>query len=169
MVLFITGGTRSGKSLFAEKKAKELSPTPLYLATAEVRDKEMEQRVELHQARRGAEWSTIEEPLHLTRHLNALEGRVVLLDCLTLWATNAFFQMEESNEKAYKFIQQEWEQLVSINATLIVVSNEIGLGGIQSTAMMRAFTDLQGSLNQMVATSADEAYLVVSGIPVRIK
>lgn len=168
-VLLVTGGTRSGKSCFAEEKAKELSPTPLYLATAEVRDEEMQERVALHQARRGAEWHTIEEPLHLSSHLEALQGQVVLIDCLTLWATSAFFHCKESTAEAYAFIEAEWQKLTSIEATYIMVTNEIGLGGIASTPMMRAFADLQGSLNQMVARTAEEVYFVVSGIPLRIK
>ena len=88
-IILITGGARSGKSTYAEKLALELSPTPVYLATARIWDEEFRQRVIRHQERRGPEWTNIEEEKELSRH--RLEGRVVLIDCITLWCTNFFF------------------------------------------------------------------------------
>ena len=90
-IILITGGARSGKSTYAEKLALELSPTPVYLATARIWDEEFRQRVIRHQERRGPEWTNIEEEKELSRH--RLEGRIVLIDCITLWCTNFFFDL----------------------------------------------------------------------------
>ena len=88
-IILITGGARSGKSTYAEKLALSLSPTPVYLATARIWDEEFRKRVIHHQERRGPEWTNIEEDKELSRH--SLSGRTVLIDCITLWCTNFFF------------------------------------------------------------------------------
>ena len=166
-IILITGGTRSGKSTFAEQMALEKCATPVYLATATVRDEEFRDRVARHQARRGPEWTTVEEPLYLSQH--DFSDRVVLVDCVTLWSTNAFFHAQEQVDDALDFLKKQFAQLVQQAATFIFVTNEIGLGGIADNEMMRKFTDLQGWMNQFVASQADEVYLMVSGIPVKIK
>lgn len=166
-IILITGGTRSGKSTFAERMALEKCAAPVYLATATVRDEEFRDRVARHQARRGPEWTTVEEPLHLSHY--DFSGRVVLVDCVTLWSTNAFFDAHESVDGALVFLKREFLQLVSQSATFIFVTNEIGLGGIADNELMRKFTDLQGWMNQFVAEHADEVYMMVSGIPLKVK
>lgn len=167
MITLITGGTRSGKSKEAERRALALSPRPTYLATATIQDEEMADRVRRHKERRQSHWNNIEEPLWLG-NMN-IEGQVVLLDCLTLWCTNVFFHVGEDTDKAFAFIKEQWEQLKKQSATIIIVSNEIGMGGISANAMMRKFTDLQGWINQFIASEADEVILMISGIPVQIK
>jgi len=165
----ITGGQRSGKSEEAERLALSLSERPVYLATAQVLDEEMRHRVTLHQQRRGPQWTNIEEPLHLSRH--DLNGRVVLIDCLTLWLTNMFFEetYDGDVERVLQAAKEEFDHLAEQDATLIVVTNEIGLGGTSENALQRRFTDLQGWMNQYVAKQADEVVLMVSGIPLKVK
>ncbi len=167
-ILLITGGQRSGKSQYAEQLALSLSPNPIYVATARVFDEEFRQRVALHQARRGPQWTNIEEEKELARHI--FSQRVVLVDCLTLWATNFFFDLNESTEQTLLALREQLEALFAQeDATYIFVTNELGLGGVSPNATQRRFTDLQGSLNQIVAHQADEVTLMVSGIPIRIK
>jgi adenosylcobinamide kinase/adenosylcobinamide-phosphate guanylyltransferase len=168
-IIMITGGQRSGKSEEAERLALSLSERPVYLATAQVLDEEMRHRVTLHQQRRGPQWTNIEEPLHLSRH--DLNGRVVLIDCLTLWLTNMFFDetYDGDVERVLQAAKEEFDRLAEQDATLIVVTNEIGLGGTSENALQRRFTDLQGWMNQYVAKQADEVVLMVSGIPLKVK
>ena len=167
-VLLITGGQRSGKSQYAEQLALSLAPNPIYVATARVFDEEFRQRVALHQARRGPQWTNIEEEKELARH--DFSQRVVLIDCLTLWATNFFFDLNESTEQTLLALHEQLEALFAQKeVTYIFVTNELGLGGVSPNATQRRFTDLQGSLNQIVAQRADEVTLMVSGIPIRIK
>lgn len=165
-VILITGGQRSGKSEEAERLALSLSDRPVYLATAHVWDEEFRQRVERHQQRRGPQWTNIEEERRLSRH--DLRGRVVLVDCITLWLTNIFFDIQDT-EKALAEAKAEFDRLVAQDATFIFVSNEIGSGGVSTDAVQRQFTDLQGWMNQYVARRADEVLLMVSGIAVKIK
>ena len=166
-IILITGGARSGKSSYAEKLALGLSDTPVYMATARIWDEEFRERVRRHQARRGPQWTKIEEEKFLSRH--ALEGRVVLVDCLTLWATNFFFDLESDVDQALAALQAEFDSLIAHDATFILVTNEIGMGGTSDNEIQRRFTDLQGWMNQYAAARADEVMLMVSGIPVKIK
>lgn len=161
-IIMVTGGQRSGKSMFAERMAKVLSDHPVYMATAHVEDEEFRERVRIHQARRGAEWTTIEEERFLSRHM--VEGRVVLVDCCTLWLTNFFSDASPLTE-----IEAEFDRLTAQDATFIFVTNEIGLGGTSVNEVQRRFTDMLGAFNQYVADRADEVYLLVSGIPMKIK
>ena len=166
-IILITGGARSGKSSKAEALALSLAADPVYLATARIWDDEFRERVRRHQERRGPQWTNIEEEKFLSRHNVA--GRVVLVDCLTLWATNFFYDLEGDTDKALEAIKAEFGRFTNQDATFIFVTNEIGLGGTSDNAIQRKFTDLQGWMNQYVASLADEVFLMVSGIPVKIK
>ena len=161
-IILVTGGQRSGKSAFAERMAKQLSDSPVYMATAHVEDEEFRERVRIHQARRGPEWMTIEEEKYLSRH--RVEGRVVLVDCCTLWLTNFF-----SDASPLSQIEAEFDRLTAQDATFIFVTNEIGMGGTSANEVQRRFTDMLGAFNQYVANRADEVYLLVSGISIQIK
>ena len=165
-IILITGGQRSGKSQYAERLALSLSPHPVYVATAHVWDEEFRQRVVKHQQRRGAEWDNIEEEQHLSHH--DLTGRVAVIDCITLWSTNFFFELQDV-DKAFTALKSEFDRFTAQDATFIFVTNEIGSGGVSDNAVQRQFTDLQGWMNQYVAQHADEVILMVSGIPVPIK
>ncbi len=161
-IILITGGQRSGKSSYAEQLALSLSENPVYMATAHIWDEEFAERVRRHQERRGPEWTNIEEERILSRH--ALQGRVVLVDCCTLWLTNFL-----SEESPLEEVCAEFDRLTSQDATFLFVTNEIGLGGVSSNDLQRRFTDLLGWFNQYIAKRADEVILMVSGIPVTIK
>ena len=165
-IILITGGQRSGKSRKAEEMALTMSREPVYMATAHVWDEEFRQRVEKHQQRRGPQWTNIEEERWLSRH--DMTGRVVLIDCITLWLTNLFFDMQDV-DKALQTAQSEFDRFTSRDATFIFVTNEIGSGGVSDNQVQRRFTDLQGWMNQYVAERADKVILMVSGIPVVIK
>jgi adenosylcobinamide kinase/adenosylcobinamide-phosphate guanylyltransferase len=165
-IILITGGQRSGKSQQAEQLALSLSSAPVYMATAHIWDEEFRQRVEQHQLRRGSQWSNIEEERWLSRY--DVAGRVVLVDCITLWLTNFFFDSQDA-VKALETAKAEFDRLTAQEATFIFVTNEIGSGGVSDNALQRRFTDLQGWMNQYVAAKADEVILMVSGIPVKIK
>ena len=165
-IILITGGQRSGKSSYAEQLALQMSPQPVYMATAHVWDEEFRQRVTRHQQRRGPEWTNIEEERALSRH--DVTGRVVLVDCLTLWATN-YFSEGTSVDEALADLKAEFDRLTRQDAQFIFVTNELGSGGVSANQVQRQFTDLLGWLNQYVATRADEVILMVSGIPVKIK
>lgn len=166
-IILITGGQRSGKSSYAEKLALSLSLHPVYMATSRIWDEEFRQRVLCHQERRGPEWTNIEEEKTLSRH--ELEGRVVLIDCVTLWCTNFFFDLDANVDAALQAIKQEFDNFTNQNATFIFVTNEIGSGAVSENAVQRRFTDLQGWMNQYIASKADQVYLMISGIAVAIK
>ena len=166
-IILITGGQRSGKSEQAEALALSLSTNPVYLATAHVWDDEFRERVRRHQERRGSEWTNIEEEMYLSRH--DLTGRVVLIDCITLWLTNWLTINNVDVDAILAEAKREFDAFTQHDATYIFVTNEIGLGGVSDNALQRKFTDLQGWMNQYVAQQADEVILMVSGIPVKIK
>ena len=165
-IILITGGQRSGKSQKAEDLALSLSNNPVYLATAHIWDDEFRERVQRHQERRGPQWTNIEEELNLSRHNFA--GRVVVIDCITLWLTN-FLSGIDSVDAILAAAKKEFDAFTQPDATYIFVTNEIGMGGVSENAVQRKFTDLQGWMNQYVASQADEVILMVSGIAVKIK
>ena len=166
-IILITGGARSGKSTYAEKLALSLSPTPVYLATARIWDEEFRQRVIRHQERRGGEWTNIEEEKELSLH--RLEGKVAVIDCITLWCTNFFFDLNSDTDRALAAAKAEFDRFTKQEATFIFVTNEIGMGGTSENEVQRKFTDMQGWMNQYVAAHANEVVWMVAGIPVQIK
>ena len=172
-IILITGGQRSGKSRYAEELALSLSDHPVYVATAHIWDEEFRQRVLRHQERRGPQWTNIEEERELSRH--NLTGQVAVIDCITLWCTNYFFDRNKPDneqptvDEALKLLKEEFNRFTNQDATLIFVTNEIGAGGVSTDVIQRRFTDLQGWMNQYIAQKADEVILMVSGIPVKIK
>ena len=170
-IVYITGGARSGKSTFAQKQAERHEGTLLYVATAEVRDAEMAARIEKHQIARGERWQCLEEPLVLAEKIPAAASNVsaVMIDCLTLWLSNLMETYGENED----VIRQEAETLLAalaaIEATVYIVSNEVGSGIVPENRLARSFRDLAGLLNQQVAAAADEAWVVVSGLPLQLK
>ena len=166
-IILITGGQRSGKSSKAEELALSLSENPVYMATAHVWDEEFRERVRKHQERRGPQWTNIEEETALSKH--DMTGRVVVIDCVTLWLTNFFFANESNTDRSLEQAKAEFDKFTEVEATYIFVTNEIGSGGVSDNAIQRKFTDLQGWMNQYIAQKADEVILMVSGIAVNIK
>jgi len=166
-IILITGGMRSGKSRYAEELALSLSDHPVYLATSRIWDDEFKERVLRHQANRGSRWINIEEEKVLSRH--DLKGSVVLIDCVTLWCTNFFYDLDADVEKALDAFKKEFDAFTAQDAQFIFVTNEIGMCGVPENDLQRKFTDLQGWANQFIADKADKVVLMVSGIPVQIK
>lgn len=166
-IILITGGQRSGKSTTAEELALSLSSHPVYLATAHIWDEEFRERVRKHQERRGPEWTNIEEEIHLSKH--DMTGRVVVIDCITLWLTNWISSSQESIDNILTTAKKEFDAFTQHDATYIFVTNEIGLGGVSTNQLQRKFTDLQGWMNQYIAQKADEVILMVSGIALKLK
>lgn len=172
-IILITGGQRSGKSVYAEKLALSLSDNPVYLATAHVWDDEFKERVRKHQERRGEQWTNIEEEKYLSKH--DIYNKVIVIDCVTLWCTNFFFDCEADADtqptvsEALEEIKKEFDKFTDKDNTFIFVTNEIGSGEVSGNAVQRRFTDMQGWMNQYVASKADEVIMMVCGIPVKIK
>jgi adenosylcobinamide kinase/adenosylcobinamide-phosphate guanylyltransferase len=171
-VSLVLGGARSGKSTHAERLATATlfggAPRPaLYIATAEAGDVEMATRIMAHRARRGAHWTTIEAPLALDEALlaNAVAGRPVLVDCLTLWLSNLMHAGRDLDEAA-----DELERaLETYAAPVVFVSNEVGLGIVPETPLGRAFRDAQGRLNMRMAERADRVIMMTAGLPLVLK
>ena len=167
-IILITGGQRSGKSSKAEELALSLSDHPVYVATAHIWDEEFRERVRCHQERRGPQWTNIEEETALSRH--DLTGRVAVIDCVTLWLTNYISAPGVGSiDSILAEAKAEFDAFTAHDATYIFVTNEIGSGGVSDNALQRRFTDLQGWMNQYIASKADEVILMVSGIAVNIK
>ncbi|WP_298548014.1 bifunctional adenosylcobinamide kinase/adenosylcobinamide-phosphate guanylyltransferase [uncultured Aquimarina sp.] len=167
MLYYITGGERSGKSSYAQNLALELSDNPAYIATSRVWDGDHRKRIDRHIADRDSRWISIEEEKELSKVIK--KDSVVVIDCVTLWLTNFFVDTKNDIELSLSQAKQEFNQLLKINATIIIISNEIGMGVHATTEIGRKFTELQGWMNQHIAKQADQAILMVSGIPVKIK
>lgn len=166
LTILVTGGARSGKSSFAEKRTKQLGSSLMYIATSEIIDSEMENRVAEHQARRGSEWQTLHAPLKLTEALSEIDGKgPCLVDCLTIWLNNLIFHNEDTiiaTKELIKVLEQRSDPVV-------LVTNEVGSGIVPENALARRFRDEAGRMNQIISQVADEVYLSVSGIPLQIK
>lgn len=168
MIYLITGGERSGKSSYAQNLALQLSETPIYVATARKWDDDFQNRIDRHQQERDERWTNIEKEKNLSEI--DFSGKTALIDCVTLWLTNFF--VDTKNDVTLSLEEAKKEFLLMIaqkNATLIIVTNEIGMGVHADTHIGRKFTELQGWMNQFLASKADEVVLMVSGIPVKIK
>jgi adenosylcobinamide kinase/adenosylcobinamide-phosphate guanylyltransferase len=163
----ILGGARSGKSRHAERLVLASGLAPVYVATAQALDAEMAARIADHRARRGAAWRTIEEPLDLAGVLEgeAADGRAVLVDCLTLWLTNLMVAGRPVRAEMARLL----ELLRSLPGTLVLVSNEVGLGVVPTDAMARAFIDHAGWLHQRIAEQADDVVFMAAGLPLHLK
>lgn len=166
-IILVTGGQRSGKSCYAQKLALSLTEHPVYLATSAVWDEEHRQRIERHKRDRGPEWTNIEELTELQKV--DVSGRVVVIDCVTLWATNFFSRNDGNVELSLQEIKTRFSEFTQQDAVFIFVTNEIGLGGISANDLQRRFTDLIGWTNQFVASKADEVICMISGISLKIK
>jgi adenosylcobinamide kinase/adenosylcobinamide-phosphate guanylyltransferase len=167
MIHFITGGARSGKSSYAQKEALLLSASPVYVATANVMDSEFQQRVTRHKADRDERWTTFEEPFHVSGL--PITDRVAVVDCVTLWLTNFFFKNKQDIETSLDALKKEIDALEKHPGTFIIVSNELGMGLHADTEMGRKFVDLQGWVNQYIASKAAKVVFMVSGIPLVVK
>jgi adenosylcobinamide kinase / adenosylcobinamide-phosphate guanylyltransferase len=165
--LFVLGGARSGKSRYAQQRAEALAGRHVFIATAEAWDDEMRERIARHRADRDARWETVDAPHDLAAALDAQSGTgaVVLVDCLTLWATNALLA-EADMEGATETLRAA---VARFDGDLILVANEVGFGIVPDNVLARRFRDVAGRINQVIAATVDEAVLIVAGLPLRLK
>ncbi|MGF7146931.1 adenosylcobinamide kinase/adenosylcobinamide-phosphate guanylyltransferase [Sphingomonas zeicaulis] len=169
-ILFVLGGARSGKSRYAQQRAEALPGDLVYVATAQAFDDEMTARIAHHRDDRGARWRTVEAPLALaeTVAIETRTDRVLLVDCLTLWATNLLLADRADDEGA-----QAAEALVAALAAaagpVLLVANEVGLGIVPDNPLARRFRDIAGRINQAVAAAAHEVQFIAAGLPLRLK
>ena len=168
MIVFVTGGARSGKSTYAEGRAARSGEPVTYLATAVAFDAEMRDRIGRHRAERPAHWVTVEQPLNVPAAVQHAETPVLLLDCLSVWVNNLMFHDWTDAQ-----ILAATDDLVSAArnhaGTVILVTNEVGLGIVPDNALSRRYRDVLGWVNQRCAQASDEAYLLVSGLPLTLK
>ena len=172
--IFLLGGARSGKSLYAQKLAGKLSKNVLFVATGEPLDDEMQARINNHKKSRPKSWHTLETSTNVGKQIKKHIGysEVVIIDCLTLLVSN-LLDSELVYSKAEHQILNEINQLIAcmdeISASFIIVSNEIGMGLVPETKIGRIYRDLLGKANQLIAQYANEVYFMVAGIPVTVK
>lgn len=169
-VIFITGGARSGKSRFAEELAQNFPGPKAYLATAQPLDQEMAERILRHKQSRAGDWHTLEEPLRVAEAIrkNGDRFHLILLDCLTLWISN-LMMAGWSEENILGEADRLMQAGQATECSLIFVGNEVGMGIVPDNLQARTFRDLSGLVQQKIAREADEVYLMVSGLPQRIK
>ncbi len=175
-LILITGGARSGKSDYAQKRAEDISGNRFFVATCPLIDPEMDDRISRHKiARQGLNWQTIEEELDLCTTLKSLpKSSVCLVDCLTLWVNNLMYHAKLTNntfgEDEMQIKAQELATLGgNFNGTLICVSNEVGMGIVPDNAAGRHYRDLVGKTNRIIAKAANEVILVSCGLPLFLK
>lgn len=170
MIVFVTGGARSGKSRFAEARAAQASAggAVTYLATAVAFDDEMRDRVRRHRTDRPADWVTVEAPVDAARAVRETATPALLLDCLSVWVNNLMF-----HDHADDAILAAADALLAAArgraGTTVLVTNEVGLGIVPDNALARRYRDVLGWVNQRAAAASDEAYLLASGLPLRLK
>jgi len=169
-VILVTGGCRSGKSRFALEYANHHFSKKIYLATCEVLDGEMAKRVEMHKMMRGPEWQTIEEPLEIVNRIRSYreEDGVILLDCITLWLSNLLLRWDD-DQKVMGEVERLVEGIKECKFSLIMVSNEVGMGIVPADPLSRRFRDLSGMANQRIGEISDRVVFMVSGIPIFLK
>jgi len=166
-VTLVLGGARSGKSRYAEQLIEDAARSGTYCATAEAGDAEMAERIAAHRARRGPFWRTVEAPLALAAAIaaHAEPERPILVDCLTLWLSNLLLAGKRADEEAGVLCSA----LREAAGTVVLVSNEVGMGLVPETSLGRTFRDAAGRLNQDVAALADRVVFVAAGLPLVLK
>jgi adenosylcobinamide kinase/adenosylcobinamide-phosphate guanylyltransferase len=167
VIALVLGGARSGKSRHAQRVGNALAASPVMLATSRAYDEDHAARIARHKADRGPEWTTIEEPVAIGRP--DLAGRVVVVDCVTLWLTNVFSDARWDPTAAHEAARAELARAFAIEATWIFVSNELGMAPHAATETARKFVDVHGFVNQEIAARADAVALMVAGIPLAVK
>jgi len=168
-LILITGGVRSGKSAWA-LKAIEHHPQKAFIATSVSLDDEMAERIARHQQERGPEWSTIEESTDLVKALQSIpkEATGVVIDCLTVWLGNLMYEYGEDVD-VFSHLDRLMEALKAYSGTIVLVTNEIGVGIVPVGAMVRKYRDMAGWISQRIAKEAKQVVLMVAGYPIFVK
>jgi adenosylcobinamide kinase/adenosylcobinamide-phosphate guanylyltransferase len=166
-VIFFIGGARSGKSRLAQNRAESMTGELIYVATAQPADAEMAERIARHRGDRGGRWRTVEVPIELPQALtrNDGAGRVMLVDCLTLWLSNLMLEDRDIPAAQSELLNA----FANIDSTVILVTNEVGMGIVPDNALARRFRDAAGRLHQEIAACADEVWLVAAGLGLALK
>jgi len=173
-IIFVIGGVRSGKSVFAENTAlnafhatKTGDRTLTYIATAEPFDDEMRARIDAHKTRRGADWQLCDAPIDIAGAIRKYnhENSVILLDCTSVWTNNLLFYKHDLKAARAALLHS----LETAVGTVIIVASETGLGTLAADTLSRQFCDANGLLNQAIASAADTVFFVVAGIAQKIK
>lgn len=167
MIHYITGGERSGKSKFAQELALQFTDNPVYLATSRIWDADHQKRIDRHVMDRDERWTSVEEEKNISKVI--APKKVYVIDCVTLWLTNFFVDHKNNVDLALAEAKKEFNLLLEIDATIIIISNEIGMGVHAQTEVGRKFTELQGWTNQHIAKHAHKATFMVSGLPLTLK
>ena len=170
-LIFVTGGSRSGKSQFAQDLAHSFEGRKVFIATAEPLDNEMKERIAAHRKARPSGWDTVEEPRHLGKVVSecSVTHDVILIDCLTLWISNLLTNNSLNQQEVSSEVKNLVDDCKTEKATVVVVSNELGMGIVPVDSITRLYRDIVGKANQQVAAASDQVFLVVAGIPVKIK
>ncbi|MSS73021.1 MAG: bifunctional adenosylcobinamide kinase/adenosylcobinamide-phosphate guanylyltransferase [Candidatus Latescibacteria bacterium] len=175
-IVLVTGGCRSGKSAHAQKMAEDLPGRRAFVATCPPLDDEMRARIRRHrEARQGSRWQTIEEEIDLAGAVRgAGEYDVVLIDCLTLWVNNLMYEAEQEGRQVDEpEVERRCRDLLAACAerpgTVILVTNEVGMGIVPGDPVSRRYRDLVGRCNQVAGAVADAVVLLVCGVPMRVK
>lgn len=178
-IILCTGGARSGKSEFAEKLALSRSGRRGYVATAQVFDEEMKDRVDKHKARRDAQWTNYEIPMDLLEKGPQVwaECDVVLVDCLTMYVTNRLLMVDVDSQEDMNRVEEAiladmeaiLQQIKGSACQVIFVTNEVGLSIVPENKLARFFRDVNGKANRLVASHAEKVYLTISGITIELR
>ncbi|WP_297327374.1 bifunctional adenosylcobinamide kinase/adenosylcobinamide-phosphate guanylyltransferase [uncultured Bartonella sp.] len=166
-ITLVLGGTRSGKSVFAENYVLSTQKQPVYLATAEIFNEEMKKRIKTHQSRRQSIWINVEEPvdiLKVLQHHNSVD-KIVLVDCLSVWLGNLIEHHLDPEQEMANLV----DGLASIEVETVIVASEVGLGIVPENRLAREFSDYAGALNQKIAAIAANVFFVAAGLPLRLK
>ncbi len=165
--ILITGGIKSGKSSYALELADKYEGEKTFLATARAFDNEMAEKIKRHKAERSDDYKTIEEPVKVGKIISKINTPLLIIDCITIWLSNLYFETEE--EQRNFLINDFFENLNKYKGDLIVVTNEVGGGIIPENKMSRNYQSVLGKLNQRIAAVSDEVYVLISGVPMKIK
>ncbi len=175
-LILVTGGTRSGKSDYAQSLAESLKGGRMFVATCPRIDPEMDERIRKHQkARAGASWKTLEEEKNLAAIYDQTDGiDICLIDCLTLWVNNLLYYEQclggdLTEENMARYCKKFLSKIQEFPGTTICVTNEVGMGIVPENPAARKYRDLVGCCNRIIAGSADEVVLVTCGIPQVLK
>ena len=169
--MLVTGGAKSGKSRIALDFCNSLDKNRIFLATAQPFDKEMTERIRRHKEERGSGWSTIEEPLNVTKAISRFDNKdtVILFDCFTLWLNNLFMENKKHYDSSDQAISNLLELLTNIHGIVVIVSNEVGMGIVPENPLSRRYRDEAGNANQKIARISKKVIAVIAGLPLVLK